>query len=37
MLVTYDFKLTVRNCIESILPGYLGWRNRFLGIDSWAP
>jgi hypothetical protein len=18
-------------------PGYIGWRNRFLGIDSWAP
>jgi hypothetical protein len=18
------------------LPGYIGWRNRFLGIDSWA-
>jgi hypothetical protein len=18
-------------------PGYTGWRNRFLGIDSWAP
>ncbi len=19
------------------LPGYIGWRNQFLGIDSWAP
>jgi hypothetical protein len=19
------------------LPGYIGWRNRFLGINSWAP
>jgi hypothetical protein len=19
------------------LPGYIGWRNSFLGIDSWAP
>ncbi len=18
-------------------PGYIGWRNRFLGIDAWAP
>ncbi len=21
---------------ESIPPGYIGWRNSFLGIDSWA-
>ncbi len=28
----------VRNPIcRTGLPGYIGWRNRFLGIDSWAP
>ncbi len=28
----------VRNLIcRTGPPGYIGWRNRFLGIDSWAP
>jgi hypothetical protein len=29
---------TVRNPIcRTGPPGYIGWRNRFLGIDAWAP
>ena len=24
--------VNILNC-----PGYIGWRNRFIGIDSWAP